>query len=70
LCRKAGDCGHLDSDLGGLPNRRTIVLDGATGEALGWEQTLTEDAGLLSVPVPSVISYSVLVEARFVDGTA
>lgn len=49
---------HLDTDHGGLPTRMTMVIDERTGRLLGSETTLTETAGKLNVPVPSVIDYT------------
>jgi hypothetical protein len=43
----------------GLPTRYTFIIDPATGDLLGQEDTLTETPGKLNVPIPSVISYEV-----------
>ncbi|ARQ70660.1 hypothetical protein [Streptomyces marincola] len=43
----------------GLPTRYTFIIDPATGDVLGQEDTLTESAGELNVPIPSVIGYEV-----------
>lgn len=61
---------HLDTDHGGLPNRDTLIIDAVTGTLLGSEEMLTEDPGLLDVPIPSVISYTTYVDARYVDSTS
>jgi hypothetical protein len=47
----------VDSSYAGLPTRYTLIVDPATGMLLGYEEELTETAGLLNVPVPSVIGY-------------
>jgi hypothetical protein len=47
----------LDSDHGGLPNRRVLQFDPATGRLLADEEVLTERAGLLNVRIPAVVSY-------------
>jgi hypothetical protein len=60
---RRGKAFALHNTLGGLPNRWTLVLDPVTGKILGEEVTLTESAGELRVPVPSVISYTVHLEA-------
>ncbi|WP_328952622.1 hypothetical protein [Kitasatospora purpeofusca] len=43
----------------GLPTRYTFIIDPATGSVLAQEATLTETAGMLNVPIPSVTSYTV-----------
>lgn len=48
----------LVSDGGGLPSKKTVIFDVKTGVVLGREEMLTEDAGKLNVPIPSVISYT------------
>ena len=51
------DAFALDSDHGGLPNRRILMFDPATGRLLAAEEVLTERPGLLNVKIPSVFSY-------------
>ncbi|MFC8454595.1 CU044_5270 family protein, partial [Kitasatospora sp. NPDC057223] len=46
-----------DSAASGLPTRYTFIVDPVSGQLLGQEETLTESAGKLNVPVPSVIGY-------------
>ncbi|MCZ2819225.1 CU044_5270 family protein [Modestobacter sp. VKM Ac-2977] len=58
---------HLDNDLGGLPNRETMVIDPADGRVLAAETRLTETAGALNVRVPAVISYESYLEASYVN---
>lgn len=41
----------------GLPTRDLLLLDPDNGQLLGSEQALTQDAGKLDVPIPSVIGY-------------
>ncbi len=48
----------LISDYSGLPTRYVMIIDPSTGLLLGTEQELTERAGRLNVPIPSVISYT------------
>ena len=48
----------VDSARHGLPTTRyTMLIDASTGAVLGFEQMLTESAGKLNVPIPSVIGY-------------
>jgi hypothetical protein len=58
---------HLDNNLGGLPNIKTMVIDPADGRVLAAETRLTETAGALNVRVPAVISYESYLEAAYVD---
>ncbi|GAA4580844.1 hypothetical protein GCM10023194_10340 [Planotetraspora phitsanulokensis] len=60
---RTGKAFSLDSDHGGLPNRKTLIVDPADGRIVDDEETLTESAGRLGVPIPSVISYTVYLEA-------
>ena len=60
----------LDSDLGGLPTRCTMVVDPGTGRVLGSEQVLTTTAGALDVPVPSVIGYTAYRSGAWTDDLA
>ncbi|WP_203888102.1 RNA polymerase sigma factor [Planotetraspora kaengkrachanensis] len=60
---RTGRAFSLDSDHGGLPNRKTLIVDPADGRIVDEEETLTETAGRLGVPIPSVISYTVYLEA-------
>jgi hypothetical protein len=57
----------LESAYSGLPTRYTLIVDPDTGDLLGREDMLTVTAGKLRVPVPSVISYTVFLDARFTD---
>ncbi|TYC68124.1 hypothetical protein EH183_40315 [Streptomyces sp. CB01881] len=43
----------------GQPTRYTFIIEANTGSLLPQEEPLTETAGRLNVPVPSVISYTV-----------
>lgn len=61
---------HVDTDMTGLPERRTVVLDPNDGTVLAAETMLTEDAGALNVPVPSVISYTTFLGARYTPTTS
>lgn len=58
---------HLDNDLGGLPNRETVVIDPSDGSVLAAETRLTQTAGALNVRVPAVISYESYLEASYVN---
>jgi len=58
---------QIDTTMSGLPNRRTLIVDPDDGQILGSETLLTEDAGMLNVPVPSVISYTTFLSARYTD---
>jgi hypothetical protein len=57
----------LDSDYGGLPTRYTVIVDPGSGRVLGFEETLTQDAGKLNVAIPSVISYTSYLVGEFTD---
>jgi len=56
----------VESADSGLPTRYTFIIS-ARGRFLAYEQMLTETAGRLNVPVPSVISYTVYLTAAHVD---
>ncbi len=58
---------YIDTTMSGLPERRTLIVDPDDGQVLGSETLLTEDAGMLNVPVPSVISYTTFRGARYTD---
>jgi len=58
---------HLDTDMSGLPERRSLIVDSQDGRVLGSETTLTQDAGKLNVPIPSVISYTTFRIAQYVE---
>ncbi|MFF0389018.1 CU044_5270 family protein [Kitasatospora sp. NPDC004615] len=55
---RLGEAVSAESARSGLPSRYTFIIDPATGRILGDEDMLTESAGALNVPVPSVISYT------------
>jgi len=59
---------HIDTSLSGLPERRSLVIDPSSGSVFAAETELTETAGALNVPVPSVISYTSYLGSEFVDG--
>jgi hypothetical protein len=48
----------VDSDRSGLPTRYIQMYDPSDGRLLASEDILTEHAGKLLVPIPSVIQYS------------
>ena len=58
---------HVDTTMSGLPERRTLIVDPDDGRILGAETLLTEDAGKLNVPVPSIISYTTFHSARYTN---
>jgi hypothetical protein len=60
---RTGKAFALDNSLGGLPSRQTLIIDPATGRILDDERVLTKTAGMLGVPIPSVIEYTVYLEA-------
>jgi hypothetical protein len=64
---RAGEAFSVVSDFSGLPTRYTLLVDSASGQLLGMEQTLTERAGALNVPVPSVIEYETYRSADYRD---
>ena len=57
----------LESDLGGLPARRTMIVDPVTGRVLSSEEMLTVTAGALNVPIPSVIGYTAYRSSAYTD---
>jgi hypothetical protein len=59
----------VESDYSGLPTRYTVIIDPDDGRLLDCEETLTTTAGNLNVPIPSVISYTVLVSSRYTPTT-
>jgi hypothetical protein len=65
---RAGEAFSLTSDYSGLPTRYTLIIDPSSGQLLGLEETLTETAGALDVPVPSVIEYEVYRAADYRSG--
>lgn len=67
---RAGRPAHafaVDSAGNGLPTRYTLLIDPTNGSVLGFEQTLTQSAGKLNVPIPSVIGYSLYQSADRTD---
>lgn len=54
-------------DNSGLPDKTTYIFDRRTGVLLDIETMLTETAGKLNVPIPSVISYEVYESRDYVD---
>jgi len=55
--QRVGQAFTVDSDISGLPTRYVLVLDPASGNLLGYEAWLTEDAGKLNVSIPAVTEY-------------
>ncbi|RCW40219.1 hypothetical protein DFQ14_112100 [Halopolyspora algeriensis] len=64
---RPGRAFSLESDGSGLPTRYTFILGPDNGRFLGYEEMLTTSAGKLNVPIPSVISYSIFLERKFVE---
>lgn len=62
---RSGTAFALDSNHGGLPNRRMLIVDPHTGRVLASEEMLTTTAGMLNVPIPSVISYETYLVADY-----
>lgn len=58
---------HVDTKMSGLPERRALIIDPDDGRVLGAETLLTETAGALNVPVPSVIGYTTFRSGRYTD---
>lgn len=56
-----------DSNYSGLPTQYTLIIDPNTGQLLDYEEMLTTNAGKLHVRIPSVISYTVFLSARYAD---
>lgn len=54
---RRGQAFAVDSRYGGLPNRRVLIFDPATGRLWAKEEVLTKTAGRLNVRIPAVISY-------------
>ncbi|WP_405008535.1 hypothetical protein OHV13_34410 [Kitasatospora purpeofusca] len=59
---RPGTAYSATSKESGLPTRYTFIIDPATGSVLAQEATLTETAGMLNVPIPSVTSYNVYLD--------
>ncbi|GAA3762819.1 CU044_5270 family protein [Salinactinospora qingdaonensis] len=57
----------LETDSSGLPMQEILIFAPESGRLLAHEAVLTEDAGELNVPVPSVISYTLYLDAGFTD---
>lgn len=53
-----------ESARGGLPTRYTFIVNPSSGMIMGEEEVLTKTAGRLNVPVPSVVGYTVYLEAQ------
>ncbi|MDQ0904630.1 hypothetical protein QFZ22_000615 [Streptomyces canus] len=58
-----GEAFSATSAGSGLPTRYTFIVDPASGQVLGIEETLTETAGKLNVKIPAVISYRTYLSA-------
>jgi hypothetical protein len=54
------------TDGGGLLTKRTLIFDPATGSVLGEEEMLTETAGKMNLPSPSVIEYKCFLSRGYV----
>ncbi|MFD8675673.1 hypothetical protein ACFV1A_21590 [Streptomyces seoulensis] len=54
----------LTGRFGGLPNKRTLVFDQATGNLLATEEQLQGDTGKLGVRPYSVIAYTTVLTAE------
>jgi hypothetical protein len=55
---RAGLAVGVETADSGLPTLHTLIFDQTDGTLLAAEQTLTQTAGKLNVPVPSVIGYT------------
>ncbi|KXK62869.1 hypothetical protein AWW66_05925 [Micromonospora rosaria] len=54
---RAGEAFSITSDAHGLPAQYTVIVDPRSGALLGYEEVLTERAGMLNVTIPAVITY-------------
>ncbi|MYS13453.1 CU044_5270 family protein [Streptomyces sp. SID4982] len=61
---RTGEAFSLTGRFGGLPNKRTLVFDAATGDLLAYEEQLQRDTGKLGVRPYSVIGYSTFLKAE------
>ncbi|MFF7383379.1 CU044_5270 family protein [Streptomyces griseoluteus] len=61
---RTGEAFSLTGRFGGLPNKRTLVFDPATGDLLAYEEQLQHDTGKLRVRPYSVIGYSTFLKAE------
>ncbi|BDH05560.1 CU044_5270 family protein [Streptomyces seoulensis] len=61
---RTGEAFSLTGRFGGLPNKRTLVFDPATGDLLAYEEQLRQDTGKLGVRPYSVIGYSTFLKAE------
>ncbi|MFD8370969.1 CU044_5270 family protein [Streptomyces sp. NPDC059688] len=61
---RTGEAFSLTDRFGGLPNKRTLVFDPATGNLLAYEERILDDTGRLNVRPHSVIEYSTFIRAE------
>ncbi|MCS0601457.1 CU044_5270 family protein [Streptomyces sp. LP11] len=61
---RGGEAFSLTDRFGGLPNKRTLVFDPATGNLLSYEEQVLDDPGKLNVRPYSVIQYSTFLTAE------
>ncbi|MGW4271485.1 CU044_5270 family protein [Streptomyces seoulensis] len=61
---RSGQAFSLTDRFGGLPNKRTLVFDPATGELHAYEEQLQENAGKLNVRPYSVLQYTTFLTAE------
>ncbi|WP_199791216.1 CU044_5270 family protein [Streptomyces sp. Amel2xE9] len=61
---RSGEAFSLTDRFGGLPNKRTLVFDPATGDLRAYEEQLQDDPGRLNVRPYSVIEYTTFLTAE------
>lgn len=62
---RPGEAFSITSDFHGLPVQYTVIIDPGSGALLGYEEVLTETAGMLNVPIPAVITYRSYLVAEY-----
>jgi hypothetical protein len=65
---RVGVAVSVETDDSGLPSRQMLIVDPNDGRLLGTEEMLTETAGKLNVPIPSVTSYTIFLDSRYEAG--
>ncbi|MFG3423347.1 CU044_5270 family protein [Micromonospora sp. NPDC048063] len=62
---RSGEAFSITSDAHGLPAQYTVIVDPGSGVLLGYEEVLTERAGMLNVTIPAVITYRSYLVAEY-----
>lgn len=62
---RPGEAFSITSDFHGLPAQYTVIIDSGSGALLGYEEVLTETAGMLNGTIPAVITYRSYLVAEY-----